>query len=384
MARHDWRIGVILKRALLGLLLIGAIFLWNCHIKETSRPIIIGLSVNLSGATGAPSDDIRDGAILGVKEVNQNGGVRGRPIQLLIRDDHNTKEGVLRADQELIDAGAVVIIGHSYSQNTLIAYPLVTGAGRVLFTGYTATSKLSGIDDLFIRTSVDDTMYAKAFDLYLKKRGFTRLAFLVDISNPSFSLDIFRLIGKSGSRYRLWYVEYDSRRPGRFKEIAQELLEGDPEAIILLTEVKGTGILAQKLRELGYKGLLMASIWAYGPRLFTFGDDAVEGLILISMLKPKYDNPGYKLFERNYRDEFGRSPTVKAARAYEAIWILWDALSRIDGKITGNALKESLLAGNYTTILGHVAFDKFGDVRRPIYALRATRGNFVVEEELFH
>ncbi len=357
------------------------ICLSGCHLDGKGRQIVVGLSINLSGSSGAPADDIRDGAVLAVKEINSKGGVKGRALRLIVRDDQNTREGVLKADRDLVNSGALVIVGHSYSQNTLTAYPLVTSAGRLLFTPYTATSSLSGKDDLFFRTSVDNRAYAKAFDRYFTSEGIRSASFLLDISNPSFSWDIFNQIDSLG-KYRLRAVEYDHRSHDGLERSVESLLEDSPQAVVLVTEVKSTGIIAQKLRGAGFRGRIMGTLWAYGPRLFLFGGSAVEGMTLVTMLKPGYDSPKYRAFARSFLNEFGRAPNPKAARAYEAMWILRDAMAMVRGDLTPLAIKKALLAGYFKTIMGTVTFDRYGDVARPIYAITVKRGKFVVTRQL--
>ncbi|MGD9278795.1 MAG: ABC transporter substrate-binding protein, partial [Desulfobacterales bacterium] len=126
-------------------------WLGACDLKK--EPIKIGLVVNLSGRGGTAGEYIREGAMIAADEINQKGGIQGRPILLVIKDDENTDDGIINADKELIAEGVPIIIGHTYSESTLKAYPYVTSRDTLLFTSYTATSRLTGKDDLFFRTS---------------------------------------------------------------------------------------------------------------------------------------------------------------------------------------------------------------------------------------
>ena len=108
--------------------------------ERRSEPIKIGLSINLSGRGGTAGEHIRDGALLAVDEVNNNGGINGRPLLLLVRDDENSDEGIRKADASLVKEGVVAVIGHSYSSNTVKAYPYITSHNILMITGYTATT----------------------------------------------------------------------------------------------------------------------------------------------------------------------------------------------------------------------------------------------------
>ena len=65
----------------------SVIFIVSCSQQPAEEPIKIGLSVNLSGRGGMSGEHIRDGAMLAVRDVNERGGINGRPLELLVRDD---------------------------------------------------------------------------------------------------------------------------------------------------------------------------------------------------------------------------------------------------------------------------------------------------------
>lgn len=176
---------MFVRAPIVGLLIL--LLLAACEKEQP--PIKIGLSINLSGRGGEAGEHIRDGALLAVEDINKQGGINGRPLELLIRDDENSDEGVQRADQSLIDEGVVAIIGHSYSSTTVKAYPLAMKNEVPLITAYTGTGSLSGKDDLFFRTSVDTALYGEKMASLLNEKNVSSVAFLMDMSNPDFVVD---------------------------------------------------------------------------------------------------------------------------------------------------------------------------------------------------
>ncbi len=358
------------------LVLLGLLAFSGCNFHRDS-PIKIGLSVNLSGEGSSPSEDIRDGALLAVDEINREGGINGHRLELIIKDDGNSRDAILKADKELLDEGCKVIFGHTYSQNTLTAYPFVTSRGAILFTAYTATNRLTGKDDLFIRTSVDDRAYGEAFSRVLKDRGADRVVFILDMSNSSFSMEIFTETLRHFKGHT-WVERLNSKEKIDWHRVIRHVLAFEPQVIILVTEVKNTGLAAQKLRYAGYKGALLATLWAHGPNLIRYGGKAVNGIGIVTFLRPSYSNEKYKAFERKMLKIFDKYPSPKSARAYEAIYILADAFRRCKDPDNVLQIKEAILSGNYENLLGRVRFDRFGDVVRPLYEVKVENGQFVL------
>ncbi len=345
------------------------------------EPIKIGLAINLSGRGGTAGEYIRDGSMLAVEEINERGGVRGHPLELIIRNDRDTAKGILSADRELIDAGVPLIIGHDYSESTLTAYPYVTSRGVLLFTAFTATTRLSNRDDLFFRTSVDNRAYGQAMGTLLARKEINRVSFLLDMSNSSFVLEYLAETKRNFGGIST-AVQFNSKQAIDWLRIVSELLAPDPQAVVLLTEVTMTGIAAQKLRAAGFEGDLIASLWAQTPDLIRYGGKAVEDLSIVTFIDCSYQNPRYEQLAEKLRATFNEPLTARSIRSYEAIHVIGEALRQCD-KFTAVQIKRALLEiRRFETVMGPFSFNAFGDVERPIYEIRVREGRFYNMGEL--
>ncbi len=357
----------------LWIFLISLLLLSACSQKK--EPILIGLSVNLTGKGGTAGEYIREGAMLAVEEVNSQGGINGRPLKLVVRDDKNNDEGIKQADQELMQAGVVAIIGHTYSDSTLTAYPHIMANNKtLLITGYTATDKLTGKDDLFIRTSVSTSAYSKAAVKLLNARGIRSVTFVQDRANLNFSEEITAGV-KQHFTGAVSVVTTDSKGEVNWDSVIRQLLLQKPGAVFFLTEVGSTGIAAQKLRTAGFQCDLLATLWAQTPDLIKFGGDAVEGLTILTFIEPDNPRPEYRKFAATIEKRFNKAATARTDRAYELITLVAEALKKAPAP-TALELKKALLSGSYETLMGTVRFDRFGDVERPIFAVQIKNGRF--------
>lgn len=346
-------------------LLFPLVFLCLSSCRQAQEPIKIGLAINLSGRGGEAGEDIRDGALLAVDRLNNSGGINGSPLELLIRDDKNTDEGVREADESLIANGVLAIIGHSQSSNTLKSYPFVTSHNTLLITAYTATTKLSGQDDLFIRTSVDCELYGEKTATLLKRKEAHSVAFLMDMANSAFVLDYADRVKQHYSG-PVTEVKFNSRVQADWTQIIKDLLEPQTDAIVLLTEASMTGVALQKLSTAGYTGDCVGTVWAHTPSLIRHAGNSADDFSLISFVNPENSSSDYASFAREIEEKFHKKATARSTRAYEIVMILASALKRSES-ISSEALKKAVLAGQYDTLMGHVRFDQYGDVVRPVY-----------------
>src|SRR4051812_8882730 len=72
------------------------------------QPIKVGLSGPFTGGSASMGVSMRDGVKLAVSEINKAGGVMGRPILLVERDDEARNELGVQVAQELINKEQVV------------------------------------------------------------------------------------------------------------------------------------------------------------------------------------------------------------------------------------------------------------------------------------
>jgi len=340
------------------------------------RPVKIGLAINLSGLGGHAGGYIMDGALLAVDDVNREGGINGHPIELMIRDDRNSHERILEVDKELIAAGVTAIIGHSNSQNTLAVYPYVTAHKTLLISPYTATTRLTGLDDLFCRTAVDNQLYGRALAILLKKRGIKRVSYLLDMANSCFAEDFVAQTKKNYSGADDNVVRFNSKANTDWQKVTEGLLKNNPEAVVLLTEVSMTGIWSQKLRAKGFRGDFIATLWAQSPDLMRYGGGATEGLTVITFISPENKRPAYQDFARKMEKKFKRPANARAVRAYEVVQVLALALRQCAYPFSVNELQEKIKTMRFETIMGPLRFNRFCDVVRPICEVRVRQGVF--------
>lgn len=69
---------------------------------RAAEPVRIGVAVGVSGANGVVAPAVVQSSQLAVKEINANGGILGRPVQLEIMDDASGAEGAHKAVQALV------------------------------------------------------------------------------------------------------------------------------------------------------------------------------------------------------------------------------------------------------------------------------------------
>lgn len=373
-----WQVIRLLKN-LFALLLIGfsCLLILSC---EKEPPLKIGFVGGLTGRVADLGVAGRDAVSLAVEEINASGGINGQEVQLLVKDDRQDAEVAKQAVRELIEAGAVAIIGPMTSSMAVVVQPLINSAQVVMVSPTAKSDKLSGQDDFFLRVTPQLSKNAQQLAAHVvKDLSLKKFAVVYDSSNSAFTKTWYQhfesaLLASGG---QIVFVESFASRPEvQFLPIAERLLATNPEGILLLSSAIDTALLAQQIQKLGAAIPLFSSEWASTTDLLSFGGRAVNGMSAYHSFNAESQQPQYLAFKEKFTRRFGSSPSFANTLAYDAATYLFAGLKQ---KTSADSLKETLINfGSFSGLQSEMLLDKYGDVQRRLFLTVIKDGQFVV------
>ena len=342
-----------------------------------SGPIRLGLVTGLSGRNYSLGLSSRNGVELAVKDLNAAGGVNGRPIELIVRDDAQDPDTARRAVSELVAAGVVAIVGHATSSMAEATLPIVN-AQRVLMVSPTASSSaFLGKDDWFVMIHPSTAESGKVLSAHIVAKGLARrVSVLYDVSNRAYSEswhDSFKAaFERAGGAVRS--VPFTSGKSPSAAALAAEALRGGADGVVVVANALDTAALCQQLR-LRSQVPIFGSEWGFTNDVLTNGGRAIEGARFVSKLDLTDTSPRYVAFRQAYLDRYGRPVDFAAFMSYEAVLILAEAFRR---DATREGVRDALLSiGTFEGLQGPVRIDRFGDTQRRHYVMTVRDGKVV-------
>lgn len=347
----------------------------GCGKKE---PIKVGFVGGLTGRLSDLGISGRNGVMLAVEKVNQDGGINGRPVELITKDDRQDVKAALQADRELIRAGVVAIIGHMTSAMSTAAVPLINEEEMVMISPTTSTSKLTGIDDYFFRVmppnkSISERLARHSF----KEKGLRKMAGVYDLSNRAytegFNKDFKDEFEKMGGK--VIQVDTFTSGPGvKFSVLANLLLKPSPDGLFIGAGAMDTAMICQQIRMAGSKIPIISSGWAMTDDFIRHGGSNVEGVLFSHRFNRESQAKGYLEFKENYEKRFGSEPNFAALHGYEAAMALFKCLKENDDP---KALKATLLKqGMFQGVQKDFKMDQYGDPQREEFLFTVKQGKF--------
>lgn len=323
------------------------------------------------------------GMDLAVEEINQAGGVLGRPLQLLRLDDHaSVDQGRLVAQELGRNPDVVAVIGHLHSYVTVAAAPIYDLSGLLLVAPTSTTPELTtlGYGRVF-RTVFNDAEAGRQMAQFAVDRGYRRMVIYYARDEYGRALaNAFEEHAASTGAQVVNRESYDPNldaNPVAAEQTVNTWASYDFDAVFIAGQDEQSALLVSELRKRGITVPVLGSDALATPVFLEKGGVAVEGAVLAASFHPDAPDPEVRAFNRAFQARYGRLPDSGAALAYDAVRVLAAGIRQArttDPEAVAAALHA--LPG-FTGVTGVFRFDRQGNlVGIPIRRIVVRDGDF--------
>jgi branched-chain amino acid transport system substrate-binding protein len=326
------------------------------------QPIRIGASIAISGRDAVQGGYLREGYMLCQKHANEKGGVLGRPIEFLIRDDGSDPNRAAGLYEKLIAEDKVDAVMGPYGSASTDTVADVTEKHRMLMVAPTAgTTSLweKGRRYLVMVLSPLEVVPEGTIDL-AARQGLKTIALInvETLTGKVVAKGILELAKKKG----LEVVLHGTYQPGAtdFSAILNKLKAAKPDVVVANYVPAEVIALTRQMRELDvnvrmYSATPGGGFLEYYEALGKTAEFVYAGLYWNASLA----YPGNLEFVVSYQKEFNRAPSFVSATSYAGCNLFVDAARRA-GSLDSEKLREELLKTKTQTVFGDFAVDERG------------------------
>jgi branched-chain amino acid transport system substrate-binding protein len=346
------------------------------------EPVYIGVAGPFGQARGS---SMQLAARLAAKQLNDRGGIGGRPVRLVFADDSSEDSAAVHAAKAFVDSGRVVaVVGHLSSGPTLTALGVYAGARDPipLISPSASSPDLTGLSPWMFRICPSDLVHGTQLARFARQRlGAARAA--VIYTNDDYGRGVRRTFVSEFQRLGGTVLEQDPYLIARGSPepyVARLRRAGGVDVLVLATQrVEAEAV----LREVRGAGLGWAVIG--GDALVGIETDGplAEGVrVSVSYLA---DRSGERndAFVAAYARAYGQRPDHRGAGAYDVLMLLAQAIGQVGTQ--RDALRDYLASVGrarpaYEGVTGRIAFDAAGDVPDKSVLIAVVRGGRLVTE----
>ncbi len=355
-----------------------ALLLWtdNGHSTwaETGEPVRLGEIDPLSGNLALHGWEIHQGIVYAVEEINATGGLAGRRVELVTRDDQSRPEVALTQAQDLLVRQNVAGLVGGYV-DSLVA-PISELAARHQVPYVAAASLLRALTQgrqnrCFFRVARLDGILEPI------------CAFLAEVVKPKRVAIIY--MATPGSTEFAVLVKQSLEKKGITVPLMEKCRPGSPDFSIFLLKARSARvdalisggfypdnlILARQLKEQQFPLKAFIAPWGVAyPNFVQEVGPAAEGLLGTCAWNPGVTLPGTEAasqsFVQGFTARFGQPPNSTTMHGYAAARAMLAALDKVlslGQPLSGPAVCQALRQLDLPLPLERLQFDAQGDPR---------------------
>jgi ABC-type branched-subunit amino acid transport system substrate-binding protein len=309
-------------------LLAGA-FLMTCIAHADAQPaaqgvlaqeVVIGTHVDLSGPLAPWGNAVKNGLSLAVEEANRAGGVNGRHVRLIVKDDAYDQVQAASAVRELVTQDRVFAILSPLGTHTVTA-SLHEALSRGVLYLFPLTSSPEAHAPLtplkFALTPTHEMEVQEGLRRILNARGPLKVGVIApnDAFGRAVSQGAVSELQRRG--LALGALIPFSRGRETFESMATRLRGERIEVVVLGIEPEETLALLRVARAMRWRPLFLCTSACYAPEFATLGAADAEGVFGVGQVAIPYaDDMRLRAWVKRYEARFSAVPTVQALTAY--------------------------------------------------------------------
>ncbi len=328
------------------------------------KPARVGAIVSRSGAASSSGEQIARGFDLAVSGINAEGGVGGRKLELLYRDDSTNPEIGVAALRELVENDHVTtVLGAVTSTVTLRLAPYCERNRVVLLSPSASASQLTEAGDYFFRTVPSDVLEGASMAEFARDLGLDRVAVLsVDNDYGASLAGTFteRLRASGGSVVAS--LTFPEGGEAAIADAVAALAGLTPRGVYIPAYAGDLATVLRLLSETRIRPIVLGSSAAASELIRTAGPAAENLVFPRSSFDATADSADVSAFTAAFNARYAAEPDVYAAQAYDTVRVLAAAVN-LAGSWDADKIRGALLTiDNYEGVTGRLAFDRNGDV----------------------
>lgn len=339
--------------------------------------IKIGYNLELSGSTSSYGQTEEKGANLAVKEINAAGGVDGKKLEVITKDNKSETAEAATVATSLASEGANVIIGPatsgasgaSISSVTQAAVPMISPSGTQTDLVVSSDGKTQ---DYFFRTTFTDGYQGQIMAEYATSKLNAKKVVLYYDNSSDYGKGVAETFQKSYKGEIVSTVTFASGDKD-FQAALTKLKNLEFDAIIMPGYYNETGTITKQARELGIKAPILGSDGFDSPKYAELATASAANDVYYLSAFVTSASAKAKAFYDAYVAEYGEEPSMFSALAYDSVYMAAEAAK---GASTSVDIKDNLSSlKDFEGVTGTMTVDKDHNVIKSVYIIGLKNGD---------
>ncbi len=348
--------------------------------KQTGDTIKIGVNLELSGAVAGYGSQEKDGIELAVEQINNDGGILGKKVELVVKDNKSdNNEAATAAANLATNDDAVAIIGPATSGASKAVIPNITKA-QVPFitpsgTDDSVTMSNGKVQEYVFRSSFQDSFQGKVLAQYATEKLDSKKVAILGDNSSDYAIGLTKAF-KSEYKGDIAIEENFTSGDKDFQAVLTKIKNSDFDVLYVPGYYEEAGLIIKQAREMG---ITKPIIGADG-----FGDEKIVQLAGASNVTDVYYTGHFSIlapandtvqpFIDAYKEKYGTEPSTFNALAYDAMNMIKQAIINQNSADSAAITKGLASLKDFEGVTGNITIDKDHNPEKSVVIIKYTDG----------
>jgi len=355
-----------------------------CAQKPAGQKYItIGALLPLTGEDSDEGFRALNGMYIAKKEINENGGIMGKKLDVIVLNDRGDEEYVVQQYSKLKEKGVAAIIGSSYSGVTIALAKAAEKDGIPVISPTASNPDVTkGRKNVFRAIFIDD--YQAQVMAYFARNSLkakTAVVFM-NKNNDGFIhlVEVFAEAFKNRGGNIMAVESYSTWND--FAGILRKYANNPPDIIFCPEDYVPAAKLVNTAYEAGLVNtpILGSDAWD-GLLTYIYNPDTMKNVYYSAPFSFDDQDANVVKFVRDYFDCFSQMPLSGSATAYTCVYILSEAIKKAGGT-DKDAFVSAIKENEIDSITGHIRFDENNNPHTNVYIIHLKGGEYSTYEKL--
>ncbi len=342
-------------------LLAISLFVFSCTKKVNENEILIGSYSSNTGATATFGVFQLRGTEMAIEEINAAGGINGKKIRHINYDNKSDADETLAVVNRLISQDKVVaILGEATSGRSKIGAQVAQQHKVPMLSSSATNPDVTKVGNFIFRACFIDPFQGMVMAKFMTENlKLKKAAILRDIKNDySVGLsDIFADKLKAAGGEIITDISYQEGDID-FKAQLTAIKAKNVEAIFVPGYYNEVALIAKQAKELGMTMPLLGGDGWSSPKLFEIAKEAINGNYFSNHYTTESKDPKTVNFVKTFKAKFNEDADVMAALAYDAVYLMAEAIKNSKEVTSENIRVELSKIKNFHGVTGEMSMDE--------------------------
>lgn len=351
-------------------------------MADSNATIKIGAMGPLTGPLAIYGTTATNGTKLAIDEINANGGILGKQVELNLLDEKGDTTEAVNAYNKLLDWGMVALIGDITSKPTVAVAELAAQDKIPMITPTGTQLNITEAGSNIFRVCFTDPYQGEVMANFAKNNLNANTVAIMVNNSSDYSDGITKAFSEEAQKLGIEVVAKEGYSDGDkdFRSQLTKIASKNPDILFVPDYYEQDALIAMQAREVGINSTILGPDGWDGviKTVDKSSYAAIENIYFANHYSVKDTSEKVQNFINNYKAKYNEEPSAFSALSYDTTYLIKEAIEKA-GNTDKEALTKAIKETQFDGVTGSLTFDEKNNPIKGVTIIKIENGDYTFD-----